>query len=32
VLVDEEGKPHLIRKRQTLEEIYQNERVLEGLF
>merc|ERR1712228_1139248 len=25
VLVDREGKPHVIRKRQPLEEIYQNE-------
>ena len=25
VLVDRDGKPHLIRKRQSLEQIYQNE-------
>lgn len=32
VLVDKEGKPHLIRKRQLLEQIYQNELDIAGLF
>lgn len=32
VLVDKEGKPHLIRKRQSLEQIYQNELEVSGLF
>lgn len=32
VLVDKEGKPHLIRKRQTLEQIYENEVDAAGLF
>mmetsp|Transcript_114318 Transcript_114318/g.328418 ORF Transcript_114318/g.328418 Transcript_114318/m.328418 type:complete len:478 (-) Transcript_114318:60-1493(-) len=32
VLVDKEGKPHLIRKRQLLEQIYQNELDLAGVF
>lgn len=32
VLVDKEGKPHLIRKRQDLVQIYQNELDVSGLF
>lgn len=32
VLVDLDGKPHIIRKRQPLEQIYQNEVTPEGLF
>jgi len=32
VLVDKEGKPHLIRKRQLLEQIYQNEIDVSGIF
>lgn len=32
VLVDKEGKPHVIRKRQHLEQIYQNEVDVSGVF
>mmetsp|Transcript_29193 Transcript_29193/g.82876 ORF Transcript_29193/g.82876 Transcript_29193/m.82876 type:complete len:480 (-) Transcript_29193:43-1482(-) len=32
VLVDKEGKPHLVRKRQLLEQIYQNEIDISGVF
>eukprot|EP00529_Nitzschia_sp_RCC80_P022221 CAMPEP_0113455372 /NCGR_PEP_ID=MMETSP0014_2-20120614/8342_1 /TAXON_ID=2857 /ORGANISM="Nitzschia sp." /LENGTH=479 /DNA_ID=CAMNT_0000346801 /DNA_START=239 /DNA_END=1678 /DNA_ORIENTATION=- /assembly_acc=CAM_ASM_000159 len=32
VLVDANGEPHIIRKRQPLEQIYQNEVTPEGLF
>ena len=32
VLVDEEGKPHVIRKRQDLAQIYQNEVRPDGLW
>mmetsp|Transcript_129837 Transcript_129837/g.375894 ORF Transcript_129837/g.375894 Transcript_129837/m.375894 type:complete len:478 (-) Transcript_129837:57-1490(-) len=32
VLVDKDGKPHLIRKRQELEQIYQNEVDISGVF
>jgi diaminopimelate decarboxylase len=31
VLVDDDGHPHLIRKKQTLEQIFQNELTPEGL-
>jgi diaminopimelate decarboxylase len=32
VLVDREGKPHVIRERQSLDQIWQNERTVEGLW
>jgi diaminopimelate decarboxylase len=32
VLVDKAGKAHLIRKRQTLSQIYENEISVEGVF
>lgn len=32
VLVDQTGKVHVIRERQTLEQIYQNERSIDGVF
>lgn len=32
VLVDKQGKPHVIRKRQRLEQIYENEVDVTGVF